>query len=53
MMNPVWVERPSPKEESQRNLEGKGNSMFQGIGGRYPVQNSGVDLQLQVMERFG
>ena len=47
---PVWVEMPSPKEEGKRKLEGNRNRTHQGIGGRYPVQNSGVNPQLRAME---
>ena len=52
-MTPVWVQRPFTREYGQRNIYGSVNGTRKGIGGRYPVQNSGVDLQLQVMERLG
>ena len=49
-MNLVLAERPSPKEEGQRNPEENRNKTRQGID---PVQNSGVDPQLRVMNIFG
>ena len=41
---------PSSKEEGLRKSEVNGNRMRQG---RDPVQNSGVNPQLRVMEIFG
>ena len=40
---PVWVERPAPREEGRRKLEGNMN----GEG------NHGVDLQLRISENLG
>ena len=52
---PVWVDRPTPKEEGRRESDGIriGYRMIGGRGGRESVHNTGLDPQLQIMERLG
>ena len=52
-MTPVWVDKPAPKEEGRRKLDGIRKRTRLIIGGRDNVQNSGVDPKMRVMERFG
>ena len=52
---PVWVDRPTPKEEGRRKSDGHGSRyrMSCGGGGRDSVHNIGVEPQLWIMERLG
>ena len=52
---PMWVERPEPKEEGLRKLEGNGSGARQGGRGvgDSTVFNYGVDPQLQIIENLG
>ena len=54
-MMPMWVERPEPKEEGLRKLEGNGSGARQGGRGvgDSTVFNYGVDPQLQIIENLG
>ena len=45
---PVWVDRPSPKEEGRIKSEGSGNGIRLALGWIHPIQNSSVDLKLRV-----
>ena len=50
---PVWVDRPAPKEEGLIKLDRSRNGTRLGIGVRCPVQNSGFEAKLRVMDIFG
>ena len=52
---PVWVERPAPRGEAHRKLEGNGTGAQQGGRGvvEGAVYNHGVDPQLRISENLG
>ena len=51
----MGVERPAPKEEGRRKLDGNGFGARQigGGGGLGTVFNHGVDPQLRIIENMG
>ena len=52
---PVWVERPSPKEEGCQKSDGNGFGARQSGrgGGGGTIFNHGVDPQLRIIENLG
>ena len=49
---PVWVEKPAPKEEGRRKLDGNGFGARKSGGGCI-IFNHGVDPHLQIIESLG
>ena len=54
-LTPVWVERPAPKEEGRRKLDGNGFGARQssGGGGGDKISNHGIYKQLRIIDNLG